>query len=146
MRDNRTLDQQPNSDDVQGMAWWNGLSEADRALWLTRAGGIRSAKDAWEAFKQDRQQMTSELAGLDDAIAGRTTTAATWIRDQARRHGVTFAETPVDTFAAGVSRLSDAGVQLDETEQLLLALERAGIVSGTQSFALHAAYLRQSRA
>lgn len=145
MQDNRTLEQQPTSDDVQGMAWWNGLSEADRAMWLTRAGGIRSAKDAWEAFKQDRQQMTSELAGLDDAIVGKTT-AATWIRDQARRHGVTFAETPVDTFAAGVSRLSDAGVQLDETEQLLLALERAGIVSGTQSFALHAAYLRQSRA
>jgi len=144
MRDNQTLDQQPTSDDVQGMAWWNGLSEAERALWLTRAGGIGSAKDAWESFKQDRQQMTRELAGLDDAIAGKTV-AATWIHDAARRYGVTFAEAPVDTFANAVSRLSDADVQLDETEQLLLALARAGVVSGTQSFALHAAYLRQSR-
>lgn len=85
-----------------------------------------------------------DLTGLNGAIAGKTK-AATWVRDTARRHGVTFAETPVDAFAAAVSRLSDAGVQLDQTEQLLLALARAGIVTDAQRFALHAAYLRQSR-
>lgn len=86
-----------------------------------------------------------ENAGLDDAIAGKIK-AASWIRDAARRHAVTVTETPVDTFAAAVSRLSDAGVQLDQTEQLLLALARARVVTDPQRFALHAAYLRQSRA
>lgn len=87
----------------------------------------------------------TDLAGLDEAMAG-TTKASSWIRDTARRHGVTFTQAPVDTFATAVSRLSDAGVQLDEIEQLLLALARAGVVNDTQRFALHAAYLRQSRA
>lgn len=87
----------------------------------------------------------TETTGLDDAIAGKIKAAA-WIRDAARRHAVTFTEAPVDTFAAAVSRLSDAGVQLDQTEQLLLALARAGVVTDPQRFALHAAYLRQSRA
>jgi hypothetical protein len=86
----------------------------------------------------------TDPAGLDDAIAWKTK-AGTWIREAARRHGVRFREAPVDTFAAAVSRLSDAAVQLDQTEQLLLALARAGVVSDTQRFALHAAYLRQSR-
>lgn len=87
----------------------------------------------------------TDLAGLDDVIAGKTK-AASWIRHTARRHGVTFTEAPVDTFAVAVSRLSDAGIRLDHTEQLLLALARAGIVSDTHRFALHAAYLPQSRA
>lgn len=86
-----------------------------------------------------------DLAGLEDAITGKTK-AASWFRDTVRRHGVAFTEAPVDTFAAAVSRLSDAGVRLDQTEELLLALARAGVVSDTQRFALHAAYLRQSRA
>lgn len=85
-----------------------------------------------------------DLADLNDAIEGGPN-AATWIRDAARRREISASETAVDTFAAAVSRLSDAGVRLDETEQLLLALERAGVVNDTQSFALHAAYLRQRR-
>lgn len=85
-----------------------------------------------------------DLAGLNDAIEGRAN-AAVWIRDTARRRDVSASETAADTFAAAVSRLSDAGVRLDHTEQLLLAIERAGIVNEKQGFALHAAYLRQRR-
>lgn len=85
-----------------------------------------------------------DVFGLGDAITGKTK-AACWIRDTAHRHGVSYTDSPLDCFAAAVSRLSDADVQLDQTEELLLALTRAGIVSGTQSFRLHAAYLRQRR-
>lgn len=79
---------------------------------------------------------------LADAIDGRTNVAA-WIRITAQQAGVTAEPQPIDTFANAVSRLSDAGVQLDNTEQLLLALDRAGIVTGTNAVRLHAAYLRQ---
>lgn len=82
--------------------------------------------------------------GLEDAITGKTK-AARWIHDTARQHGVSYTDLPLDRFAAAVSRLSDADVQFDQTEELLLALARAGIVSSTQSFGLHAAYLRQRR-
>jgi hypothetical protein len=38
------------TDDELGMAWWNGLSEAERANWA-KAAGTGRAKDAWELFK-----------------------------------------------------------------------------------------------
>jgi hypothetical protein len=51
-------------DDELGMAWWNGLSEAERAKWA-KAAGTGIAKDAWELFKGRRQ-----LALDDDPLAG----------------------------------------------------------------------------
>jgi hypothetical protein len=56
----------PATDDVLGMTWWNGLSEAERSRWLdiawrrnAQAAGrisynlddMPSAADAWAAFK-----------------------------------------------------------------------------------------------
>lgn len=79
---------------------------------------------------------------IADALAG-TVDVAGWVRATARQHGVAYAATLADTFAAAASRLSDAEVRLDPTEALLLALERAGIVSGPDGVRLHAAYLRQ---
>lgn len=35
--------------DVQGMAWWSSLSDADRSLWLSRSHG-RSPAAAWQAY------------------------------------------------------------------------------------------------
>lgn len=40
-------------DDLAGIAWWNALSEAERAKWLAVANSARP-KDAWEAFKRAR--------------------------------------------------------------------------------------------
>jgi hypothetical protein len=40
------------TDDELGMAWWNGLSERERARWSREAGNTGRAKDAWEAFKR----------------------------------------------------------------------------------------------
>lgn len=80
-----------------------------------------------------------------DRVIGSGADIAAWIRSTARRHGVTFTTGPADAFADAVSRLSDAGVLLDSVEQELLAVERAGIVTGRQGVLLHAAYLRQKR-
>jgi len=41
----------PTPDEALGMAWWNGLSERQRAEWLRRAGSAVVA-DAWAAFKR----------------------------------------------------------------------------------------------
>ena len=38
------------SDAAQGIAWWGGLSEDERAAWLRRAGSDIPA-DAWAVFK-----------------------------------------------------------------------------------------------
>lgn len=80
----------------------------------------------------------------DRVIAGGIDVAA-WVRATARHHGITFNAGPVDAFANAVSRLSDSGVTLDRVEEELLAIERAGIVTGRQGVLLHAAYLRQKR-
>lgn len=40
----------PTTDDELGMAWWNALTEQERARWAALAGTGR-AKDAWEVFK-----------------------------------------------------------------------------------------------
>jgi hypothetical protein len=50
----------------------------------------------------------------------------------AENHGLVAQTEPIDTFADAVSRLSDAEVDLDPIERLLLAIERAGIVDGRQ--------------
>ena len=80
-----------------------------------------------------------------DRVIGSGANIAAWVRTTARHHSITFAPGPVDAFADAVSRLSDAGVLLDSVEQELLAIERAGIVTGRQGVLLHAAYLRQKR-
>src|SRR5216684_95998 len=38
-------------DDEIGMAWWNALTEQERAKW-SRLAGTGRAKDAWELFKR----------------------------------------------------------------------------------------------
>ena len=39
------------TDDELGIAWWNSLTERERARWSEKAGNTGRAKDAWEAFK-----------------------------------------------------------------------------------------------
>ena len=50
------------ADDDVGMAWWNGLSERERARWSREAGNTGRVKDAWEAFKHSREP------GADDPL------------------------------------------------------------------------------
>ena len=63
------------------------------------------------------------------------------IRELARAHGVMFERTALDDYADTVSRLSDAEVTHDETENLLLALYRAGVIDAEQNATLHHAYI-----
>lgn len=52
-------DRAPTTDEEQGIAWWNALSEAKRLVWLQIAGGAAlgaSAASAWAAFKRANPQ------------------------------------------------------------------------------------------
>ena len=63
----------------------------------------------------------------------------------AREHGVTYQPTELDELADTFARLSGDDVQLDDTELLLLALEKAGHLSTRDANRLHIAYMRQHR-
>lgn len=55
--------------DTAGMAWWNGISETERARWLAVAGSAR-AVDAWTAYKakaKNRQMILIVGSPLGDA-------------------------------------------------------------------------------
>lgn len=43
----------PSGDDLAGFAWFNGLIDGERSLWLGLAGSARPA-DAWGAYKRVR--------------------------------------------------------------------------------------------
>jgi hypothetical protein len=43
-------EREPTNDEAMGMAWWNGLTESERAHWMKSAGTAVVA-DAWAAFK-----------------------------------------------------------------------------------------------
>ncbi len=45
-----TGDRESTDDERAGMAWWNSLSESERARWLAAASSAKPA-DAWAAFK-----------------------------------------------------------------------------------------------
>jgi hypothetical protein len=63
----------------------------------------------------------------------------------ARQHGVTYRPMPLDRLGDAMSRLACDEVELDDTERLLLALERAGHLSTKDANRLHVAYMRQHR-
>jgi hypothetical protein len=46
-------DRPPTPDEVDGMVWWNSLTEVERAHWLDVAGSAVAA-DAWAAFKRSQ--------------------------------------------------------------------------------------------
>ena len=71
--------------------------------------------------------------------------AATTIRALAERHKVAYAETATDVLGHHITRLAGDDVELDDTELLLLALERAGCVSSSDAVQLHANYLHQAK-
>jgi hypothetical protein len=47
-------DRAPTSDEAIGMAWWNSLTEADRALRLHVAGSAAPA-DAWKPYQHSSE-------------------------------------------------------------------------------------------
>ena len=74
-----------------------------------------------------------------------TSSAAAAIRDLAERHKIAYVETATDVLGHHITRLAGDDVELDETQRLLIALERAGTISGREAVRLHAAYLNEAR-
>jgi hypothetical protein len=82
---------------------------------------------------------------MDDISAARIRSAKDEIQALARRHGVTYAPTPLDQLGKAMSQLAGDDMKLDDTEYLLLALERSGHLSTRDANRLHVAYMRQHR-
>jgi hypothetical protein len=69
--------------------------------------------------------------------------AADKIRELARVHGVSYVPGPRDAWAQKVTELSGDDVLLDEVENLILALERAKVLTGAEATQLHIAYYHE---
>ena len=67
------------------------------------------------------------------------------IRKMAHEHHVAYIRTQRDVLAHHITRLAGDDVQLDEVEQLLIALQRAGHLSRVEMLQLQAAYLREAQ-
>lgn len=63
----------------------------------------------------------------------------------AQQHGIVYHPTQLDELADTYSRLSDNEVELDETELLLLELDRTGILTGKDNGLLHLQYLQEQK-
>lgn len=68
---------------------------------------------------------------------------ASRVRKLAQEHHVSYTAGPRDRLAHHITRLAGDDVSLDEVELLLVALQRAGVVSGKDAVLMHADYLRQ---
>jgi hypothetical protein len=67
------------------------------------------------------------------------------IRKMAQECRVVYVRTPRDVEAHHITRLAGDDVQLDEIEQLLIALQRSGYLSRAEMVRLQAAYLRETK-
>jgi hypothetical protein len=70
---------------------------------------------------------------------------ATQIRSLAQKYHVAYVRTPSDTLAHHITRLAGDDVELDEVEQLLIALHRSGHLTRVEMVQLQASYLREVR-
>lgn len=70
-------------------------------------------------------------------------TAQAKIHQLAQDHNISHQETPLDRWANNISRLSDAEVQLDTTQWLLVELNRAGILTGRENMSLGMRYWKE---
>lgn len=68
-----------------------------------------------------------------------------FILDLAAKHGVRYVKGPLDDLADTITRLSDDEVEIDGTEQLIIALKRARVITGSEMVAMLGAYLDQKK-
>jgi hypothetical protein len=80
---------------------------------------------------------------IDDITSVKTRSVLEEIIALARQHGVTYTSMPLDKLGDAMARLAGDDMELDDTERLLLALERAGHLSPADANRLHVAYMRQ---
>jgi hypothetical protein len=85
------------------------------------------------------------VARKEKAMSKRPQTAtAIIIRQMAEEHHVSYALTQSDALALDISRHSGDDV-LDDIEQLLIALQRAGHLTSRDVMRLQASYLREAK-
>ena len=70
-------------------------------------------------------------------------TTAAHIRDLAQKYRVAYVQTRNDTLAHHITRLAGDDVELDDIEQLLIALHRSGHLTRVEMVQLQASYLRE---
>jgi hypothetical protein len=70
---------------------------------------------------------------------------AAHIRNLAQKHRVAYVQTRSDALAHHITRLAGDDVELDDVEQLLIALQRRGYLSRAEMVQLQASYLRESK-
>lgn len=68
-----------------------------------------------------------------------------FVVELAKKHKVTYKKTFADEWADAVTRLSDDEVKTDYIQDLLVALKRAGKISGKDMVAILVSYLREKR-
>ncbi len=88
---------------------------------------------------------TVRTNGLPSETAIADLTAKQQIDLLTAQHDITYQKTQLDDLADTYSRLSDNEVELDETELLLLELDRAGILTGKDNGLLHLQYLSEQK-
>jgi len=69
-----------------------------------------------------------------------------FILNQASLNNISYNKTPTDCLADRFTALSDDTVVLDDIENLIIALERAGIIESKDVLPLHVGYLRERKA
>ncbi len=75
-----------------------------------------------------------------------TVDVASRVRSMAEEYGISYTETPIDVLAEHLTRLSgDEVTELDSTQQLLIALRRAGSLDKFEAMKLQAAYLAEKK-
>ncbi len=77
--------------------------------------------------------------------AAHATYTASVIRRLAERNNVAVSVSENDLVAHHITRLSGDDVMFDDVEQMVIALQRAGLLSRVQAVRLQARYLRETR-
>jgi hypothetical protein len=81
----------------------------------------------------------------DTLLRDREASVADYVRELADRHSITYTQTELDRFAETASRLvGDDLAPPDETENLLVALFRAGVIDGPTRTRLLARHINQT--
>lgn len=126
------------------------VAPTDRTDGRAFAGGsIGGASDyRWSRISlavYPRYLLALECYIMDVMVTVRETNTAETIRGMARRHHVVYSHTPTDRLAHHMTRLAGDSVELDEIEQLPIALQRAGHLSRKEAVRLQARYLREAK-
>lgn len=70
-------------------------------------------------------------------------TAKQLIHQVASQNGIVHNHSPLDKWGNMIAKLSDSEVELDETQWLLVELNRVGILTGQENSRLHFQYLQE---